>query len=71
MLYWEYGNQVAVRHGSWKAIKAGKKPQWALYDLTKDPSETNDLSSSEAGQLAKMQAFCPKRARTRATGCLP
>ena len=57
MLYWEYGNQVAVRHGSWKAIKAGKKPQWALYDLTKDPSETNDLSSSEAGQLAKMQAL--------------
>jgi len=60
MLYWEYGNQVAVRHGSWKAIKAGKTPQWALYDLTKDPSETTDLSSSEAEQLAKMQAFAQR-----------
>ena len=60
MLYWEYGNQVAVRHGSWKAIKPGKNPQWALYDLSKDPSETTDLSSSEAGQLAKMQAFAQK-----------
>ena len=60
MLYWEYGNQIAVRHGSWKAIKAGKTQQWALYDLTKDPSETTDLSSSETGQLAKMQAFAQR-----------
>ena len=29
-------------------------------DLSKDPSETTDLSSSEAGQLAKMQAFAQK-----------
>jgi len=57
MLYWEYGNQVAVRHGSWKAVKAGKAPQWALYDLAKDPSETTDLSSTKPGQLARMQAF--------------
>jgi len=60
MLYWEYGNQVAVRHGSWKAIKAGKTPQWALYDLTKDPSEATDLSSANKDQLAKMQAFAEK-----------
>ena len=60
MLYWEYGNQVAVRHGSWKAIKAGKTPQWALYDLGKDLSETTDLSSTEPEQLAKMKAYAEK-----------
>jgi arylsulfatase A-like enzyme len=60
MLYWEYGNQVAVRHGSWKAIKAGKTAPWALYDLSKDPSETTDLSSSEPKQLANMVAFAQK-----------
>jgi arylsulfatase A-like enzyme len=60
MLYWEYGNQVAVRHGSWKAIKAGKTPQWALYDLDKDLSETTDLSSANKDQLAKMKAYAQK-----------
>ena len=60
MLYWEYGNQVAVRDGYWKAVKAGKTPQWALYDLTKDLSETTDLSSAKPEQLAKMQAFAKR-----------
>jgi len=60
MLYWEFVNQVAVRHGSWKAVKSGKKGDWALYDLKKDLSETNDLKATEANQLAKMQAFAQK-----------
>ena len=57
MLYWESGNQVAVRHGLWKAIKPGKHQKWALYDLSKDLSETEDLSAINSKQLAKMKAF--------------
>ena len=60
MLYWEYGNQVAVRHGSWKAIKAGKTPEWALYDLDKDLSETTDVSSANKHQLDKMKAYAER-----------
>jgi arylsulfatase A-like enzyme len=57
MLYWESGNQVAVRHGLWKAIKPGKQEAWALYDLRKDVSESKDLSMINSKQLAGMKAF--------------
>jgi arylsulfatase A-like enzyme len=43
-LYWEFGNQTAVRIGNWKAIRRGKSAPWQLYDLSKDVSETNDIA---------------------------
>jgi len=57
MLYWEYGNQVAARFGKWKAIKAKKDAEWALYDLGKDISETADVSKENTEILAKMKEF--------------
>jgi arylsulfatase A-like enzyme len=55
-LYWEFGKDAAVRMGSWKAIRIGGKP-WELYDLSKDISETNDVSAKNAGVLEKMTAL--------------
>jgi arylsulfatase A-like enzyme len=55
-LYWELGNQTAVRMGSWKAIQPKKNGPWELYDLSQDVSETNNLASSRPNILAKMQA---------------
>ena len=57
MLYWEFGSQIAVRKGQWKAIKAKKNQPWALYDLTGDISETTDVSAQHPALLAKMKAF--------------
>ncbi|MCG8579013.1 MAG: sulfatase-like hydrolase/transferase [Bacteroidales bacterium] len=36
-------SDAGIRSGKWKALKL-KDDQWALYDLEKDISETNDLS---------------------------
>jgi len=57
MLYWEFGSQTAVRKGQWKAIQAKKNQPWALYDLSKDISETTDVSALHPGLLAGMKAF--------------
>jgi hypothetical protein len=56
-LYWELGQQVAVRMENWKAILAGRSGQWALYELTTDVSEQNDVSAEHPEILARMQEF--------------
>ena len=43
-LYWEYGDQVAVRKGAWKAYTSKKRP-WQLFDVEKDTLEEKDLAA--------------------------
>lgn len=57
MFYWEYGAQVAVRHGKWKAIRPKQDAPWELYDLAADPGESKSLAGEHAGILAEMQDF--------------
>ena len=54
-LYWEYGNQTAVRTQDWKAYKA--KGDWELYDLSQDIEELNNLASSKPKILAQLKAY--------------
>ena len=56
-LYWEFGQQVAVRQGHWKAIQPNPKQPWELYDLLQDVSESNNVAEQHPEQLAKLQAF--------------
>ena len=57
-LYWEIGNQTAVRMGDWKAYrKGGEQGAWELYDLSKDISETTDVAAMNPDVLAQMKAF--------------
>ena len=57
-LYWEIGNQTAVRMGSWKAYrKGGENGVWELYDLSKDISEATDVAAKNPNVLAQMKAF--------------
>jgi arylsulfatase len=59
-LYWEYGNQQALRAGDWKAVRRKlKKGDKAIeiYNLVSDPGERTDLSSTQPEVLARMQAL--------------
>lgn len=42
-LYFEYGDQVAMRRGNWKIIRTGEEP-WELYDVTSDIGEQYNLA---------------------------
>ncbi|MBN2476586.1 MAG: sulfatase-like hydrolase/transferase [Pirellulales bacterium] len=56
-LYWELGNQTAVRMESWKAIRPGPNRDWELYDLDHDVSEQHNVASEHPEVLAKMTSF--------------
>ncbi len=59
-LFWDfagYGGQVALRQGDWKAVRKGliKNPgaKLELYHLSKDPSESNDVSTEYPEKVAE------------------
>ncbi len=54
-LYWELGQQIAIRQGNWKAIQPGQGKPWELYDLATDVSETKDLAEQQPQRLADLQ----------------
>lgn len=53
-LYWEYGSQVALRIGEWKAIRPKKNASWELYDLAHDISERTSVAEEHPEMLARM-----------------
>ena len=59
-LYWEFGNQFAVRVDDWKAILNRKENVWALYDLSKDVSEKSDVSGANKKILEKLKTIAAR-----------
>ena len=56
-LYWEHGDQQALRHGDWKLVRRrmGKKnPETRLFNLATDAGEKNDLSRDQPDVLQMM-----------------
>lgn len=54
---WELFSQQAIRKGNYKALYIPKPlgpGKWQLFDLSKDPGETNDLSDRNPEKLAEM-----------------
>jgi arylsulfatase A-like enzyme len=45
-----------MREGNWKLVKDMEDPGWELYDLSKDPCETNNLASTQPDRARKMLA---------------
>jgi arylsulfatase A-like enzyme len=57
---WELFNRKAIRSGSWKItwIEAPHgNNRWALYDLSTDPLEQNDLADKNTSKLNEMIAL--------------
>lgn len=54
-LYFEHQSSCAIIEGTWKLVKADHTQQWELIDLSKDPFETNDLSSKYPEKVEEME----------------
>ncbi len=57
--YWEFHENPsqAIRKGNWKAIRKNvdKNPVIELYDLSKDPGETNNVAASNPAVVAELE----------------
>ncbi len=65
-LYWEFherGFQQAARMGNWKAIRLRLNGPLALYDLSKDISEQNNVAEKHPEVVARFETYF-KTART-------
>jgi len=56
---WELFGRCAIRRGDWKALLLPPPDgpgHWQLYNLARDPGETNDLAEAEPERLAGLVA---------------
>ena len=51
---WEHEGNQAIRKGDWKLVKDLEDPTWELYNLSIDPTETNDLAKIESARSKAM-----------------
>ncbi|SIO15250.1 arylsulfatase [Algoriphagus halophilus] len=63
-LYWEFheqGGKQAVRQGNWKAVKLdvfkSEEPVLELYDLSKDPGETNNIANDFPEKAQELESL--------------
>ena len=55
-LYWELGNQSAVRMGNWKAVRPRPNVPWELYDLKTDISEAHNVAATNPEVISQIKA---------------
>ena len=67
-LYWEHEGNRAVRKGAYKLVAMHDTP-WELYDMSKDRSELEDLSSSMPKKTAELRVAWESWAKR--VGALP
>lgn len=56
-LYWEIGQQTAVRMGNWKAVRPKSNASWELYDLARDIAETTSVAESHPDVLTRLVEY--------------
>ena len=54
-IYWKNARGRAIRDGNWKLVGTGKGA-WELYDLAADPTELDDLTSSNPGKASELKS---------------
>ena len=55
-----HGGTHAIVKGDYKIVREGRRP-WALYNLAKNRTETNNLASKNPELVTKMAAIWEKR----------
>jgi arylsulfatase len=55
-LYWEHEGNAAIRTGDLKLVRAGRNNPWELYDLAKDRTEQNNLTSTQPDKVKELAA---------------
>ncbi|MDB4786339.1 arylsulfatase [Planctomycetaceae bacterium] len=55
-LYWEFGNQTAVRMNQWKALRRGGG-DWELYDLSSDIEEKRDVAADHPDIVSQLNSY--------------
>ncbi len=56
-LFWEWGKGQAVYHDSWKLVRHGLDSPWELYNLEKDPSETENFAESNFSKVDELKSL--------------
>ncbi len=65
-LGWEAFGNRAIREGNWKLLRLCRPAgpdEWQLFDLARDPAETNDLSAAEPDVKARLLRHWDEYAR--------
>jgi arylsulfatase A-like enzyme len=55
-LLWRFGDQMAVRHGNYKLVKATGNEKQELYDLAADIGESDDLSGAKPDVVKELKS---------------
>jgi arylsulfatase A-like enzyme len=53
-LYWEYHGGQALLSGQWKAVRVNPDEAVELYDLSADPSESEDVAAAHPDLVARL-----------------
>ena len=60
MVHHDFGGHFAIRQGSWKLITRAKMKPMELYDLSKDPAESQNLIESHPEMVKNMMGLLKK-----------
>ena len=53
-IFWEWSDGKAAFSDSWKIVKEGVETPWELYNIEKDPTETNNLANDKHEKVTEM-----------------
>ena len=59
-IWWMHEGNRAIRKGDWKLVAAEGDP-WALYDLSTDRAESNNLASQHPEKVEELEALWSKQ----------
>jgi len=54
-LFWEWSRGQAIRAGDWKLVRWGVDAAWDLYNISEDPTETNNRASQHPERVEAME----------------
>ncbi|RLD59552.1 MAG: arylsulfatase, partial [Bacteroidetes bacterium] len=54
-LFWEWSQGQAIREGDWKLVRWGTGNPWDLYNISDDPTETNNLAAAKTERVQAME----------------